>query len=126
MRRTVDSHHGLVEQVTPAIEAEVTLWKTEEGGRIAPLRLEPGSPFYMPHLVVGDPKSPSGTLLGVAFRRAPLTMAPGDTATVRMDLMYHPQVDYRALVPGAAFTVREGPRIVGHGRVLKREDSGAL
>jgi translation elongation factor EF-Tu-like GTPase len=114
--------------VTPAIEAELTLLKTEEGGRAAPLRLEPGSPFYMPHLVIGDPKvkSPAGTLLGVAFRRAPLTLSPGDTATVRMDLMYHPQVDYRELRPGATFTVREGPRIVGHGRVIKREDTGAI
>lgn len=114
--------------MTPAIEAEVTLLKTEEGGRTAPLRLEPGSPFYMPHLVIGDPKqkSASGKLLGVAFRRAPLKLAPGDTATVRMDLMYHPQVDYRELVPGVSFTVREGPRIVGHGRVIKREDSGAI
>lgn len=114
--------------MTPAIEAEVTLLKTAEGGRTAPLRLEPGSPFYMPHLVIGDPKqkSPSGKLLGVAFRRAPLILAPGDTAKVRMDLMYHPQVDYRDLLPGATFTVREGPKIVGHGRVLKREDSGAL
>lgn len=114
--------------MTPAIEAEFALLKTEEGGRAVPLRLEPGSPFYMPHLVVGDPKakSPSGTLLGVAFRRAPLKLSPGDTATVRMDLMYHPQVDYRELTPGTTFTVREGPRIVGHGRVLKREDSGEL
>lgn len=114
--------------MTPAIEAEVTLLRAEEGGRAAPLSLEPGSPFYMPHLVIGDPKqiSPSGTLLGVAFRRAPLKLTPGDTATVRMDLMYHPQVDYRELTPGATFTVREGPKIVGHGRVLKREDSGAL
>jgi translation elongation factor EF-Tu-like GTPase len=114
--------------VTPAIEAEVTFLKIEEGGRATPLRLEPGSPFYMPHLVIGDPKvaSPAGKLLGVAFRRAPLTVAPGDTIKVRMDLMYHPQVDYRELVPGATFTVREGPRIVGHGRVVKREDSGAL
>lgn len=114
--------------MTPAIEAEVTFLKTEEGGRTAPLRLEPGSPFYMPHIVIGDPKqrSPAGKLLGVAFRRAPLTLAPGDTAKVRMDLMYHPQVDYRELVPGATFTVREGPRIVAYGRVLKREDSGAI
>lgn len=112
--------------MTPAIEAEITLLKPEEGGRALPLRLEPGSPFYMPHLVIGDPEQKSGKPLGVAFRRAPLTLSPGDTAKVRMDLMYHPQVDYRELVPGAAFTVREGPRIVGHGRVIKREDSGAI
>jgi translation elongation factor EF-Tu-like GTPase len=114
--------------MTPAIEAEVTLLKTEEGGRSLPLRLEPGTPFYMPHLVIGDPnrKSPAGKLLGVAFRRAPLMLAPGDTAKVLMDLMYHPQVDYRELVPGASFTLREGPKIVGHGTVLKREESGAI
>jgi hypothetical protein len=53
-------------------------------------------------------------------------LAPGDSAKVSMDLMYHPQVDYRELIPGATFTVREGPKIVGHGRVLKREDGGAI
>lgn len=118
--------------MTPAIEAEVTFLKTEEGGRSAPLRLEPGSPFYMPHLVIGDParRDAAGTkskeLLGVAFRRAPVAVAPGQTMKLLMDLMYHPQVDYRELVPGATFTVREGPRIVAYGRVLKREDSGAI
>lgn len=105
--------------MTPAIEAELTLLKTEDGGRASPLRLEPGSPFYMPHLVVGDPERRSGKPLGVAFRRAPLTLAPGATAKVGMDLMYHPQVDYRELV-------REGSKTVGHGRVLKREENGAI
>lgn len=114
--------------MTPVIEAELTLLTTEQGGRALPLRLEPGAPFYMPHLVIGDPerRSASGKLLGVAFRRAPLSLPPGATAKVRMDLMYHPQVDYRELVPGASFTVREGARIVGRGRVLRREDSGAI
>ncbi|MCR4294085.1 MAG: hypothetical protein NUW21_01015 [Elusimicrobia bacterium] len=114
--------------MTPVIEAEVTFLTAEQGGRPAPLRLEPGSPFYMPHLVIGDPEQrrPAGKPLGVAFRRAPLSLAPGATAKVLMDLMYHPEVDYRELVPGAIFTVQEGPRIVAHGRVLKREDSGAI
>lgn len=114
--------------MTPAIEAEVTFFKTEEGGRAAPLRLESATPYYMPHLVVGDPKerSPRGRPLGVAFRRAPLTLKPGDTATVRMDLMYHPEVDYRELAPGATFAVMEGARVVGRGRVEKRADDGVL
>jgi hypothetical protein len=38
----------------------------------------------------------------------------------RCILLYHPKVDYSALVRDAAFAVREGLRVVGHGRVLRR------
>lgn len=47
-------------------------------------------------------------------------MTPGGWFIVTMGLVYYPVVDYSALVQGAVFTIREGPRIVGHGRVVKR------
>jgi hypothetical protein len=30
------------------------------------------------------------------------------------------------LTPGTTFTVREGGSVVGHGRVLRRDDHGAI
>ncbi len=42
-------------------------------------------------------------------------MEPGDTANVRMALMYFPEQPYDEVQPGVTFTVREGPLIVGHG-----------
>ena len=43
------------------------------------------------------------------------------------DLVYTPiGVDYSALTPGVAFTVVEGPRIVGRGVVLRRFSTAEL
>ncbi|HUR28971.1 MAG TPA: hypothetical protein VM509_12350, partial [Planctomycetota bacterium] len=49
-------------------------------------------------------------------------LAPGDTAIVQ--LAYFPRLAVDRLTLGATFTLREGPRIVGHGKVLGREDGG--
>jgi hypothetical protein len=70
-------------------------------------------PGYMPHFRVGD-----GEMLGVGFIAiGPIASDGSLRATVR--LMYWPQVNYDALQSGASFNVLEGPRVVGHGRVLK-------
>ena len=47
-------------------------------------------------------------------------MAPGDTAEVKLALMYAPEVPYTNVQPGATFTLREGPEIVGYGVILSR------
>jgi hypothetical protein len=39
--------------------------------------------------------------------------------------MYWPNVSYDSLVPGATFTVREGPHIVGFGIVKTAPTTGA-
>ena len=81
----------------------------------------------MPHVVVGDPgqreaRTAGSTItehyLGVWVVDAPDEIAPGDTAEITLRLMYWPEENYERLVPGATFTVREGPKIVGFGRVL--------
>jgi hypothetical protein len=67
----------------------------------------------MPHAVVDG-----GTeYLGVRFIDGPKPEfgVPGE---YRLVLMYHPDVDYSALVPGTRFTLREGARVVATGRVL--------
>jgi hypothetical protein len=111
----------------PLIEAEVTLLTFKEGGRSIPLNLQ--GP-YRPHLVVGDPKQRKAILgadgksaedyLGVQFHPIDRVLEPGSSATLNMDLMYHPSVDYAALLPGVTFTIREGGKVVGFGKVLRR------
>ena len=118
------------------VEAEVTFLSTDEGGRSTALRLDHPEAFYRPHVVVGDigqrhvivgvDRVLREEYLGVQFRRAALVLAPGSTATLWMDLMYYPASTYERLQPGATFTIREGPTVVGYGRVLRRNDDGAI
>ncbi|HUR27523.1 MAG TPA: hypothetical protein VM509_05000 [Planctomycetota bacterium] len=116
---------------TLAIEAEVTLLSTEEGGRRTALVLRWPDMRYRPHLVVGDigqrkaVVAPDGVVreryVGVAFRSVNVVMPPGSHARLWMDVMLldSPHED---LQPGATFTVREGPEVVGFGTVLRRVD----
>ncbi|WP_290474289.1 hypothetical protein [Leifsonia sp. 71-9] len=85
------------------------------GGRRSPVSLDRG---YRPHLVVTD-----GDPLGVVIRgvgRARLEPG-GDEVEVLVELPY--DIDYGALVPGATFSVREGPNVIGTGIVLRRRPS---
>lgn len=81
----------------------------------------------MPHVVVGDPRQREAKIsgntitehyLGVLVADAPDEIPPGGTAEVTLRLMYWPGETYEQLLPGATFTVREGPTIIGFGRVL--------
>jgi hypothetical protein len=47
-------------------------------------------------------------------------MEPGDTAKVKLALMYFPEYPYDEVQPGATFTVREGALIVGYGVILSQ------
>jgi hypothetical protein len=58
--------------------------------------------------------------LGVMFVGGPDAMEPGDTANIKLALMYFPKYPYEEVQPGATFTVREGPLILGHGVILSR------
>jgi hypothetical protein len=81
----------------------------------------------MPHVVVGDPEQREARTFGRAIKEhylgvlvadAPDEIAPGDSAEVTLRLMFWPEERYVQLVPGATFTLREGPKIVGFGKVL--------
>ena len=81
----------------------------------------------MPHVVVGDPgqreaMTSGNTItehyLGVWVAEAPDEIPPSGSAEITLRLMYWPEEKYEELVPGATFTIREGPKIVGFGRVL--------
>jgi translation elongation factor EF-Tu-like GTPase len=115
----------------PLIEAEVTFLSPDEGGRVHPPNLLAAG-RYMPHLVVQEPdvrkaKGVQGNLiqedyLGVAFLTGPSEVLAGRLGRFTLELMYHPHVEYDAFQAGATFTVREGGKIVGFGRVIGRVD----
>ncbi len=111
-------------RLIPVIEARVTLLGELSHGRLG---LSTGG--YRPHIVIG-PQSQRVAIrdgnrlienyLGVMFVGGPESLEPGDTAVVKLALMYAPEEPYADLQPGATFTVREGPLIVGYGIVLSR------
>jgi translation elongation factor EF-Tu-like GTPase len=116
----------------PTIDAEVTLLRTDEGGRRGPILPGLKPSHYCPHLVIGDPTQRKAIVregnvcteeyLGIRFLDGPDIVYPGDWCVATMSLMYHPDVDYSAVIPGATFTVREGGMVIGFGRVIKRSD----
>ncbi|MFO1461196.1 MAG: hypothetical protein U1G08_17565 [Verrucomicrobiota bacterium] len=111
------------------IEAEITLLRKSEGGRDIPdgmfrdLR-------YRPHIVIGNPTLRQAVIaegnrltehyLGVAFSDGPQHIDPGQPVRTTMALVYYPHVDYGAAVPGVTFTLREGARIIGFGKIERR------
>lgn len=82
----------------------------------------------MPHIVLGDPSQreaiigPKNTIteryLGVLISDAPKELIPGRSIEVSFQLMYWPEEPYEGIAPGATFTLREGPNIVGFGSIL--------
>ena len=98
----------------------IELLPAEQGGRASPLNLSTDAPgSYRPHFraLGGD-----GEMLGIEFVDGPdepVRPGAGTFATVRF--LYAPEVDYSALAVGAAFEILEGARVVGRGRVTRRE-----
>jgi len=88
-----------------------------------------GSGGYRPHIVIGpqtqrvairDGNRLTENYLGVMFVAGPDAIEPGDTADVKLALMYFPEYPYEEVKPGVTFTVREGPHIVGYGVIQSR------
>ncbi len=107
------------------IEAKVTFLSAGEGGRDHPAN---NSSAYRPHLVVGDPgrrgivaddDRMSENYLAVSFSGDGGRLLPDRSYNVRLLLVFYPHSAYGALASGATFTIREGPKIVGYGRVTK-------
>jgi translation elongation factor EF-Tu-like GTPase len=92
-------------------EVELCFLTAEQGGRCAPLLVEPGT--YRPHFV-----AQGGDYLGVVVTRGPSEpVSPGVLVCVVVGFPY--DVSYVALSEGTAFEVMEGERLVGEGRVLR-------
>jgi translation elongation factor EF-Tu-like GTPase len=115
----------------PTVTAEITFLTESEGGRrTAPIL----TPQYRPHIVIQSPEVRRAlddddgvnreAYLGICFLDAPIDFQPGHAAEVTLELMYHPRVDYGQVLPDATFTVREGGKVVGYGRVIARDDAG--
>ena len=87
---------------------------------------QPNLGSYVPHVVVIQGSAKHGFTcntitehyLGVLIADAPDEIPPAGTAEITLRLMYWPEETYEQLIPGATFTLREGPKIVGYGRVL--------
>jgi hypothetical protein len=117
----------MAEDHLPRIECAIAFLKAEEGGRSVPPILLGRS--YRPHLVVGDPGRREAIVdeygrgaedyLGVAFEKGPANVTLGEEIVATLVLMFYPHPTYDKLTPGAAFTVREGLKVVGHGTVLR-------
>jgi len=81
----------------------------------------------MPHIVIGEIQqreavrvgnSLTEKYLGVWVTDAPDELLPGHTSEVTLKLMYWPEERYTEVMAGATFTLREGPNIIGFGKVL--------
>lgn len=99
------------------INAKVTirLFSTEEGGRKSPVDLN--SHQYRPHFRLLE----DDELLGVEFiQGSHAPVQPGESACAIVRLLYYPEVNYSKLIEGTEFNIVEGPRVVGHGKVIRR------
>jgi hypothetical protein len=112
----------------PLVEAEVTFIPESKGGRHTPPSLVFAGGSYRPHIVVGDPNQRRAVLvgneiqetyLGILFESGPTSVEFDVSIFAKFYLLYYPQVAYEAVIPGATFTIREGAKIVGFGRVIK-------
>ncbi len=95
-----------------SVRVEINFKTTVDGGRSTAVDLRSGK--YRPHFRVGD-----GEYLGVAMINGSTEAVPLDGAVSgEAVLVYQPNVDYAALVPGVIFDVLEGAKVVGTGKVL--------
>ena len=117
----------------PRIKAQITFLPASEGGR-AELPTDFSDGKYRPHVVVGDPNQRKAllvnnvakeTYLGVAFVNGSSDVVAGQSFSAELALMYWPNVSYDSLIPGATFTLREGPHIIGFGTVQTEPTNGA-
>jgi translation elongation factor EF-Tu-like GTPase len=93
----------------PEIIVHLRMKEEADGGRHGPF-----TDGYCPHVrVLG-----SELWLGVRVSHVAAPVFPGQSATVRLELMYHPNPEYSLLRPGAHFHVLEGPRTVADGEVI--------
>lgn len=122
--------------ILPHARALLTFIPRNEGGKEKTPSSEALKNYrYRPHIVIGNPMfretrsevlneaqlihEGDGDYLGIAFRDTSNEPEIGLEITVIFAFMYFPQVTYKDAIPGATFTLREGARIVGFGRILE-------
>lgn len=112
----------------PLVEASITLLPALAGPRVLTGRQ------YRPHIVIGPASQREALVaegnqlaeeyLGVCFWSGAEKIEPGQTATLKLALTYYQNSEdhYAAVRPNAEFTVREGSKVVGYGKVLRRRE----
>jgi hypothetical protein len=122
-----------MQQPKEFVDAEVIVLSSAEGGRATPILPIAYQGGYRPHIVL-QPRDVreakievrdgvrhiTDDYLGVAFWSGPDPIPISEPFTLIMLLMYAPHPAYDRVVPDADFTVREGAKIIGHGKVLRR------
>lgn len=129
------------------MECEVTFLREADGGRKDDNPAILSGNTYRPHIVVGDPKQRQAKIvgrmvpveyadgskgerwtdryideeyLGVLFERGPDNARAGQPLTVTLMLPFWSDTpEYKKFQPGAEFTLREGPHVVGYGRAQR-------
>ena len=115
------------------IDAEIVILPPSEGGRITPLSAGAYRGRYRPHIVLLSPDVRQAKIevrdglnhvvdeyLGIAFWSGPDPIPVSSPFHVTLALMYAPNPIYDPVVPGVDFTIREGAKVVGYGRVVHR------
>lgn len=90
--------------------AIVKFHRPENGGKVQ----MPEGDGYAPYARVGE----GGELRAIRILGLPLDGKFGESYSVELELTYHPQLDYSAILPGGVFQLVEGRRIVGEGRIV--------
>jgi hypothetical protein len=122
--------HGNAGHGLPLVECSVTFLTPKDGGRDHPLGPDALSGNrYRPHIVIGDPNQrhaitndhglSAEEYVGVAFHDGPALPEPGKEMKVVLTLMYFPHPMYDKLTRGATFTLREGAKVVAHGKIAR-------
>jgi hypothetical protein len=112
----------------PRIECSITFLSATEGGRPSPPQ-SLSADSYRPHLVIGDPdqrqsvvahgKRAAEEYIAVAFHEGPAAPHAAKELIVVLTLLHFPNPMYGKLSPGITFTVREGAKIVGFGKIRR-------
>ena len=104
----------------PTIKAKIMFLNEKDGGlkQMPMLKRE----RYLPHLVVQDQNAREALIadeyLGVQIINGPEVISPDNEYEFDLALINYPVVKYERLQEETTFTIRDGPRIVGFGRVI--------
>lgn len=145
--RAMTSNFEMSDIEIQKVECEVTfLPKSGEGWGKTVKPILNGN-WYRPHLVIGDPNQreavftthtyevehPDGSksthttdrwidevYAGISFDSGPENFEFDKPVRTKVSLMFWPGPQYEKVQPGETFTVREGPTVVGFGKVLSK------
>ena len=93
------------------IVAEIVLFSEKEGGR----HCMPTGSGYSPHFLLEG----SSEYLGVRFIDVPKDVKPNFAFNLIVELLYPDTVNYEGLTRDISFEIREGPKTIGTGKVVK-------